>query len=266
MNYQVIPSPRHLRRLVQFFWMYQESSHGEPASTFRIFPDGRPGIIVNCCPGNSVHHDAHGVRLPDAFIYGQSTRYLNNYSRGHIQTFGVCLSPLALPAILASPAAEITDSQVDFSLVNSALVEQVILSPTFKNRVEIMSEYLSRCAYLREPKADLTALVANILREYGSLAVRQEYRLFHLSERQLVRKFESHVGVTPKAFARIARFQAALDRLRYGSYSRLSDVAFDLNYSDQSHFVREFRQFSGLTPKEYASGCHEVIQNYPKIV
>ncbi|RFA25516.1 hypothetical protein CAI21_18950 [Alkalilimnicola ehrlichii] len=267
MDYQVAAPPQHLKGFVHSFWMYQENTEQEtPAVAFRIIPDGRPGIIIDCSDRGAIHRDADGTRLPDAFIYGQSTRSLNNYSQGRINTFGVCLSPLALPALLAAPAAELTDRQIDLKLVQPGIAEQVRCAPNFNKRMEIVSSYLSRRLCFGGVRAELMALVSQILAERGRLALSLEYRRFHVSERQLVRRFIHQVGLTPKHFARIVRFQAALDRLRNGSYTLLSDIAFDLSYSDQSHFIRDFKRFCGLTPAEYAVRCREVIQNYPKLL
>lgn len=69
-----------------------------------------------------------------------------------------------------------------------------------------------------------------------------------LGKKQFERLFRQYVGMNPKEYGRIVRFQRALRMMQLGS-SDYADIAYATGYSDQSHFIREFRQFSGLTPR-----------------
>ncbi|MCM1354865.1 MAG: helix-turn-helix domain-containing protein [Staphylococcus sp.] len=72
-----------------------------------------------------------------------------------------------------------------------------------------------------------------------------------LSKKQVERLFNSFVGINPKEYARIVRFQKALAQMQYQSSEDLnqSQIAYASGYADQSHFIREFKKFSGHTPK-----------------
>ena len=74
-----------------------------------------------------------------------------------------------------------------------------------------------------------------------------------LGRRQLERRFQATVGVTPKTFSRIARFRRAANTLHVDRAADLSRVAHGAGYADQPHFTREFRVFSGTTPGDYRS-------------
>ncbi|MNL65149.1 DNA-binding transcriptional activator FeaR [compost metagenome] len=65
------------------------------------------------------------------------------------------------------------------------------------------------------------------------------------------RLFENNVGMSAKLFRRVCQFDASFQRLNQLQFDKLSDVAFEHGYADQSHFIRVFREFTGLTPKEY---------------
>ncbi|MNY79127.1 DNA-binding transcriptional regulator ChbR [compost metagenome] len=67
-------------------------------------------------------------------------------------------------------------------------------------------------------------------------------------------------------FGRICRFQASLNQLRAQSYDKLSDIAFEQEYADQSHFIRNFKEFTGLTPFQFRKSIQETVENFPVLV
>ena len=78
----------------------------------------------------------------------------------------------------------------------------------------------------------------------------QQLKEYGISERQFERKFLQTIGFTPSYYRRVLRFETALYRIQQGRFKSLADLAYELGYADQSHFNREFKQFSHLTPKE----------------
>jgi AraC-like DNA-binding protein len=69
------------------------------------------------------------------------------------------------------------------------------------------------------------------------------------------------VGISPKLFSRICRFQATLQQLRTNGFDKLSDIAFEHNYADQSHFIRSFKEFAGVSPFQYQKQFEEIAEN-----
>jgi AraC-like DNA-binding protein len=69
-----------------------------------------------------------------------------------------------------------------------------------------------------------------------------------ISTRQLERLFERYIGVSPKSFARLTRFQKVSQRLIQNDFDRLVDLALEHEYYDQMHFVKECKSFAGVTP------------------
>jgi AraC-like DNA-binding protein len=85
------------------------------------------------------------------------------------------------------------------------------------------------------------------------------------SHRRFIALFRDAVGLTPKRFARVRRFQAALTRAARDPQARWIDIAIDLGYSDQAHFAREFREFSGLTPEAYRRAAPDSPFHVPQV-
>jgi AraC-like DNA-binding protein len=87
---------------------------------------------------------------------------------------------------------------------------------------------------------------SNEIRELTNFfKITQKYKV---SERQLERKFKTSVGISPKKLQRIVRFEKSLQLLRRADYKQLTSVAHELDYTDQSHFIKDFKDFSGMTP------------------
>ena len=92
--------------------------------------------------------------------------------------------------------------------------------------------------------ATLSTILFNPSIQVGRLA-----EIACLGKKQFERVFREFVGMNPKEYGRIARFQRALRMMQLG-FRDNADIAYANGYSDQSHFIREFRQFSSLTPKQ----------------
>ena len=117
------------------------------------------------------------------------------------------------------------------------------------------SEWLDSSAFLRahvDGAGPEDVLVTESLRliQNGIRSIRVPHLLkcLKVSERQFERRFVRAIGVPPHQYIRIVRFREALRLLRANRFERLSDVAYDLNYVDQSHFIKDVKAFAGYTP------------------
>jgi len=85
----------------------------------------------------------------------------------------------------------------------------------------------------------------------GLIPLKRIQAELHVTERTFQRLFEFQVGVSPKMFNRICQFHAAFQQVRQHQCSKLSDIAFETGYSDQSHLSRTFKEFTNYSPGEY---------------
>ena len=91
-----------------------------------------------------------------------------------------------------------------------------------------------------------------LYREKGQFRISELAEYCNLSERQLQRQFQSAVGVSPKTLARTIRFEEIRNRLMFNPDATLTDLAYEFGYTDQAHFIRDFKEFTGKTPGEFA--------------
>lgn len=92
-----------------------------------------------------------------------------------------------------------------------------------------------------------------LYREKGQFRVSELAEYCNLSARQLERQFKSAVGVSPKTLARTIRFEEIRNRLMFSPDASLTDLAYEFGYTDQAHFIRDFKEFTGKTPGEFAA-------------
>jgi len=100
---------------------------------------------------------------------------------------------------------------------------------------------------------DIKLAVSTIISTKGNILIKELRNQLYITERTFERKFLKEVGVTPKQFAKIIQFSFSLDQLKESHYYNLTDVAFNNNFSDQSHFIKTFKQYAGQTPKEFTN-------------
>jgi AraC-like DNA-binding protein len=86
---------------------------------------------------------------------------------------------------------------------------------------------------------------------------------FGLSARRFIELFRREVGVSPKTFCRIVRFQGALQRIAVASSPNFVRLALDCGYYDQAHLIHDFKDFTGLTPTAFLEARGEHLNHVP---
>jgi AraC-like DNA-binding protein len=171
---------------------------------------------------------------------------------GTVDLFAVFFQPAGFFDLFGVPINGIINTYYDAATVLDGaplLWEQLAEAGSFAERVRVADRYLlSQVARARAP-SDMHA-ANTILRLRGVARIRALAAVYGLSVRQFERRFAVAVGVAPKAFARVARFQSALDAKVVTPTRTWCDVAHELGYHDQMHLVHDFEQISGSSPQQ----------------
>jgi AraC-like DNA-binding protein len=242
-------------RFVEYFWTF-ECRQGEAGQALKMFATGVSGILFQHHDGRPAlgsTPDGHPVRnggCPTSFVYGKRTRPSQTFAKGPFGLTGVVFKPQGLSTLLNSHPMQFNDGSVElneFSREN--ISEQLLDAPSDHERVARLSEFLR--AHVDDAGSE-DVLVAESLRliQKGipSIRVPQLLKSLKVSERQFERRFIRAIGVSPHQYIRIVRFREAMRLIKAHRFERLSDVAYDLNYVDQSHFIKDIKTFSGYTP------------------
>ena len=109
-------------------------------------------------------------------------------------------------------------------------------------------------ALLRKPPANMSAYdycLGQIQSFKGQIQVKRLSKEINVTHRQLSRQFNNFLGLSPKEYPRIQRFHGSIENIKKHPADSLSQIAYLSGYYDQAHFINEFKEFTGMTPKKY---------------
>lgn len=254
MEYKKYTPPPALQQYVRYFWSFDSFQPGIPVFYIKSFADKYPRLIFqNLNEFNSIC-TPEGEKMPVCYLSGIDTKDTVALVGGSFSHFGVSFYPHALNAFFRIGAHELINEMPDINLLcNSQLQNKMEWAKSHSDRVQILSKYL----YDKIQRSGKPELLVNHIIQSGAITedigVHQLLKEYDVSERQLERKFKTAVGISPKKYQRIIRFEKSLQLLASGTYDSLASVAHVLNYTDQSHFIKDFKAFSGMTPHEFSS-------------
>lgn len=170
---------------------------------------------------------------------------------GHFDVFTIQFNASGFHRLFGAPMTELADRAYDArSVIGPCLseIEQKLGdAASFEARVEIANDFL-----LRRPEADVVdfvAVVANrLFRDPTGFRVSDAARSAGLSVRQFERRFAGQVGLPPKQYASIIRFDAALRAKTIAPQRLWTEIAHEFGYYDQMHMIRDFERFAGDSP------------------
>jgi AraC-like DNA-binding protein len=270
MSHLLISPSEILKPFVRYLWVLESDSNEKAPATFSALPDGCPGIMFQQSD-KGAFCDNHNKKLPDIFLYGQTLEPAKMQSQGKLSTVGVCFHPDALKSLFGMDANELTGSCVDLLLLQNKkgrrLTEKLWYANTIEEQVKVLSAFLVSSIQNNGSVHDAVTqyAVAEILQFKGRLSLKDLHRKLRMTERSFERRFKQSVGISPKLFSRICCFQESLTQLRNNNYDKLSDIAYDNGYADQSHFIRSFKEFAGVSPIEFTKQLNEVTENFAEI-
>jgi AraC-like DNA-binding protein len=190
---------------------------------------------------------------PRVVLIGMQTHRRGElHIRGTVDGFAIVFQPSALGLLFALPAQEFTDQDFGAEQVFGAMIarfhDRLADCRTFEERISVANQFLLPHALAALPRDGISAAATDILRGAGGARIPAMAGRAGLGLRQFERRFAQQVGVSPKLFARIARFEAALDRMARSPQGSWTEVAHRFGYYDQMHMVHDFSRFTGETP------------------
>jgi len=171
---------------------------------------------------------------------------------GTVETFIIFFQPTGLHCMFSLPMHALTNTDHEARAVLGAWIDELEQrlgnSRSFEERVRIANAFfIRRCSTLPSPDG-ITMTALSILHRQGCIQVPALAQRAGMSARQFERRFTREIGLPPKLYARIARFESALESKALSTAESWTDVATRLGYFDQMHMIKDFKEFSGEIP------------------
>ncbi len=253
---KILPQKR-LNRYIEYYWI--SKSNNPTDLTAKIIQDGSVYILFlfDAEYGIKMNNEDF-INISHAHIIGG--RKYNTYfaEKGMVNVLGIRFRPGGFYPFLQIPAKEISDSFFNmeqlFGNIIREIEEELYETPNPMDKIRIIESFLLRRISLNIDESLTPGLrMSNILKSYDAVSIDQLCSGTGFSYKKIERIFSREIGFTPKYLNRILRFQRVLHELHENNFKTLSEVAYDNFYFDQSHFIKEFEYFTGLTPQEFIS-------------
>ena len=258
MTYREITPGKPLQPYVKCYYVYESDTN--VAFEDKVFPSGFTEIIFNVGSGN--WHTLNGDTFdttPPIELWGQLARPLSIKSTGQNTMLGIRLLPHGAAAILNDNISLFNNQVSSFSDVNgkavSILHNQLLEARSWSKRITLVEAFLMQQLSLSAKKLPKLAVIKDLMYELRHqdipLTMESMATRYGITARYMQQLFLQYTGLTPKLYSQINRFQKSLQLVTAGDDS-LTSIAYECGYADQSHFIKEFKIFTGTTPSGYS--------------
>lgn len=242
-TYAEYPPDVRLNDYIYCYWQLKTVRPLNESFTYRVVSDGCIDIFF----------DLQNPAEP--FVMGFSTTYTEFPVGRFFHYIGIRFLPMGFPLFFGLNASELTDRSERLDSVTPEVARRI--STMLNNRPSpdqlypsldrFFLNYLSHSTIQTDPR--ICNALYQILQRRGNIRMKEELDT-GLSSRQLRRLFKRYIGVTPKTFSKVVRFQHMVNSSASGNYLQNATCFFDAGYYDQAHFIKEFKAFYGSTPTQ----------------
>lgn len=257
-----------LSQFIESFLYYKD--YDPVHSVERFLPDGNVYLVIDFTDlPKPIYHNQTLKEIQSckrAWFSGIRNKYITIRSGKGNEMFVINFRKGKAYPFVEMPMNEFTDHVVDGELVMSDEIlnmRDALLNISCINQKFLYAEqYLLKTfchKLIVNPFIDYA--VHSILQSPEQLAISRLSARIGFSQKHFIKLFKEHVGVTPKAFVKIMRFQKAIQEIEANRNVHWASIAYESGYYDQAHFISDFKDFSGFTPKQYL-GIRNDYTNY----
>ncbi len=257
MDYQTYEPHIDLKSLVSCYWTLEIPKQSEPQKQ-RIVPDGC--LEMAFILGDDIKRytsEREFILQPRAMVLGQTIEPFYVEPTGFVKTFAIRFYPYGFADFFAEPINNLVNKETPivqiFGTENADdLEEKIVKSENTEQRIGIIEKFLLERL---NDKKTINRIVKNtvdsLLSTNGAVSIKSILKDDLSKRRQLERNFKRQIGVSPKQLGKVIRLQTALKMLLNSKSENLTDIAYKSEYFDQAHFIKDFREFTGINPKEF---------------
>ncbi|MDP9178396.1 MAG: helix-turn-helix domain-containing protein [Gemmatimonadota bacterium] len=252
---EVRPIPE-LADHIQLVWAMESGTEDDVFPREQIMPDGIVEIVFHWGDPWHTFEDNRRFLQPQSFAISMMRKLVEIESAGRTGFISVRFYPWGAYHFFAEPIRNFLDQTIPCERLWPELVDGLMKDLSadgpIEGRIDIVQSFLlDRLRENRRDQPEIDDAIRLIRDSQGRLSIAEICERTSLSKKQLERRFLASIGTTPKIFSRISRFLAICHHLKEHSDRSLTGIAYECGFYDQAHFIKEFKEFSGLTPKEF---------------
>ncbi len=256
MNYQTFEPHSDLSALVKFYWTL-EVPFDPNNQKQKIIPDGCIEMTFNLEDKIKRYvSESEFVVHPNAMVMGQRTKSYYIEPLGNVNSFAICFYPHGFANFVCTPLENLVDVETPIEslfgeIPSKELKQKISQAASTQERIEIIEIFLlNKLNQNTTIESLVKTTVDTLISTNGSTPINQILKNDLSKRRQLERKFRKQIGISPKQLGRVLRLQTALKML-LNDNENLTNIAYESEYFDQAHFIKDFKEFIGNTPKEF---------------
>lgn len=260
MGRQILKPSAELAPYVKYYWTLSDCAHQTQSRKQRIVPNGLPELTFYFEDIPDYSRQGQSIRSCSV-LNGQQDRFYDVLVRGSLNMFSVVFQAWAVKLFFQVPASELYNINLPADTLLKAKVRELESrlagSRAAEEKVIVVERFLMKqlSTHREYELMRICRSMAAINRSGGRAGVEELSSLACLSRKQFERCFREQVGISPKKFLKVVRFQYVLFRQQTSPANSLTELAYDCGYYDQSHMINDFKSLSGMTPKAYLAEC-----------
>lgn len=254
--------PADLKTVLDGMWTYKlEAPPTETSPVQFCMPGGMIEMLFHISPStHQILSHNKWTNVPEAMVIGLRQSPIYFTAQGGTAMFGLDIKPEAFVCLFNRPVCHLVQNFADVNDFFTAnvlgdIVERIVSAPDDCARVRVaVCFFRERLAMRgRSERHYLQEAMEFIRISTGTQTVDEVAGKVFVGKRQLQRAFQEQFGVSPKLYGRIIRFKSAYDFVKKYPEASWVDVTYHFGYSDQSHFIRDFKEFTGNNPTAFLS-------------
>ncbi|WP_353780057.1 helix-turn-helix domain-containing protein [Winogradskyella sp. 3972H.M.0a.05] len=226
-----------------------------------VVPDGTFGLLFidekNLRRSTSINNPP--ITLKKSTIFGQKTKPINYYfTKGSTSAFGIKINPCGFHLFTGLTSKEFKDLFVEIDLLGNLdlmdLESKVFEAEGVDKKIKAVEDYilLALSKYGLDDDHFLFESIVEYIYSYrGEVRFQSLTETFNTNYKKIERLFDKYLGISPKTYIRIVRFNAAVNLHMNNKHESLTQIGLQLGFFDQSHFIRDFKKFTSLSPRNF---------------
>lgn len=257
MDYQTFKPHPDLASLVSCYWTLKVPSSPTP-NRQRIIPDGC--IEMAFILGDDIKRYTVGddyILQPRAMVLGQILEPFYIEPNGHVDTFAIRFYPFGFANFINTPIADLANKETALAdlfgdQVSKDIEQKIIHAQGSIERIKVIESFL--LDKLKDEEVIHTIVQQTIdalFSSKGGASISEILKEDLSKRRQLERNFKKQIGISPKQLGKVIRLQSALKMILNKELAKLTDIAYESEYYDQAHFIKDFKEFTGVSPATF---------------